>query len=1160
MCGRLKKIVLVLFAATLFISLNVFATSENIELNLESWGEDVATGFDGGEGSMQNPYQISTPQQLAYMATVVNSDDVSVRERFITAHYILTDNIDISGKNWVPIGLNSYNREFRGHLDGNDKTITGLTIGDIPDNNSVGLFSYIGGNSVIKNLNISDVMIDTSSTLAGSVAGKADSATTLYNVDVLSGSINIKNNGLSHASGLGGLIGEGNTTVYYSSNAASLSQNIYAGSTGYVIIGGIIGEYGTAVGCVNTGSITFNSVSDNTSGKAYIGGIIGSEGKVYNSINRGDIVVDESAATRTIALRVGGITTYGPVVNSINEGDITYTDLSTSSSRHSSVIAGISASTTYDDSVHNCVNTGVYTPTKATEVVYDTISKSLTYNSYWSSSLSHGNSSSGLQTLYYSGTFLPDGTLSTASNSVGDIPYSDILTALNSWADEGVEKHLYMPVQWNYSGGDFSFTAAGDVTVNVVKDNGTAVSDAVIELRTADGALLYTHNGASASYQALEKGRYIVEVNAPGMLDQYYLWENIDGSGLEIKLIELITPEVVDGEIIIDSIGNLAYISQQVYDMKDDYEGDTLVLNKDIDLTGYNWTPIGYIDHIYLSSSDTSIPFMGTFDGNGNSISGLSINAADGSAGLFGHVRSATIKSLTMYDVKITGFARDAGALVGTSWSRENYTSQISTSISDVNVRNVSITTGIPSSNSIKPAVGGLVGSFAGGSITDCEVLATSSIKNHSEYYAGGVVGAVPYSHSYAPNMNGSFSMSDINNFSSVYCEGTAGGIVGHTAPYSSSTSSISFVRNYGVITAGANGGGIVGAAEEGTVKISNSDNFGTLYAASREGRYAVDMGGIIGEVLNYSIIDRCVSAADIVMHNRGALVGGIVGNGDKLGAVINCTSYAAITGSTNDANDVWVGGIVGSADLDDFDAVIANNHNAGYINVNEGFEGRDAEAGGIVGRATPTVTSKSLIIHNNYNKATVTLPDRKGASIIDVVGGDTDVSYNYSLALIGQPIIGSTVVGDISPSANSNATFESNLGTLTAVTGEIPKFNIYSQSPAVSYLGEPIALTLVDALNGFIGDETLNSTQGLIGWIKIIGLNEGYPIIKLLPDYDVNNDGRVNIADLRIIIDPSNYNKPTSAAANAAADVNKDGVINFMDIAATRNSSVFTE
>ena len=85
------------------------------------------------------------------------------------------------------------------------------------------------------------------------------------------------------------------------------------------------------------------------------------------------------------------------------------------------------------------------------------------------------------------------------------------------------------------------------------------------------------------------------------------------------------------------------------------FSGDTIVLDKSIELTENPWTPIG--------NAETKL-FKGTFDGNGYTITGLKITSRS-YIGLFGYVgEGATIKNVNLVGASVSGESR-VGALIG---------------------------------------------------------------------------------------------------------------------------------------------------------------------------------------------------------------------------------------------------------------------------------------------------------------------------------------------------------------------------------------------------------------------------------------------------------------------------------------------------------------
>lgn len=86
------------------------------------------------------------------------------------------------------------------------------------------------------------------------------------------------------------------------------------------------------------------------------------------------------------------------------------------------------------------------------------------------------------------------------------------------------------------------------------------------------------------------------------------------------------------------------------------YEGKTVTLNANLDLSGKNWTPIG---------DSSSHVFKGTFDGGFHTIYNLTINTTDRYCGLFGKLQNAEIKNLGIENASITSSDTDAAVLAG---------------------------------------------------------------------------------------------------------------------------------------------------------------------------------------------------------------------------------------------------------------------------------------------------------------------------------------------------------------------------------------------------------------------------------------------------------------------------------------------------------------
>ena len=144
-----------LFLTTLFLTLSVIS----LTAQEACWDGSVASSYDGGDGTPENPYQIATPEQLALLAQQTNNGTGG------DACYILTDDICLFGAYWKTIGQyqngNSFDEAigFTGVFDGNGHTISEMLVTDHYGNFAGGLFAYTDG-ATIKNLKIDDARIE----------------------------------------------------------------------------------------------------------------------------------------------------------------------------------------------------------------------------------------------------------------------------------------------------------------------------------------------------------------------------------------------------------------------------------------------------------------------------------------------------------------------------------------------------------------------------------------------------------------------------------------------------------------------------------------------------------------------------------------------------------------------------------------------------------------------------------------------------------------------------------------------------------------------------------------------------------------------------------------------------------------------------------------
>ena len=205
---------------------------------------------DDGQGN----YTVTSAEGLKNIAELVNEEwksDINIT---------LTDDIDLSGIDWTPIGID-YNHRYTGTFDGGDHTITGLTV--TGSDQYAGLFGYIGSGGTVKDVTLEGVQIATTHSVgdAGGVAGW--SYGTLENCSV-SGSVSGSGmNGIA-----GGVVG---FQVGGSLTGCSSSATVNAGNTAGGVAGSTM-QAATLTACYATGDVTLESINQYYN---FAGGVVG---------------------------------------------------------------------------------------------------------------------------------------------------------------------------------------------------------------------------------------------------------------------------------------------------------------------------------------------------------------------------------------------------------------------------------------------------------------------------------------------------------------------------------------------------------------------------------------------------------------------------------------------------------------------------------------------------------------------------------------------------------------------------------------------------------------------------------------------------------------------------------------------------------------------
>ena len=250
-----------------------------------AWAQTEPSKPSSGNGSVENPYKISTAAELAWFRDYVNGTIVDEDEADGTTHpsasATLTEDIDLSEfchaaddtKNteevsWIPIG--NYDNQYQGTFDGNGKIIRNLYINATPD--YTGFFGEAHEGGCIKNITFDNAKVkSTGNYSTGILVGDAGSCI-IENIKTLA------NCSVEGKVFVGGIAGISSSDIINCENHAEVK--------GTRFLGGVVGRYGgsgSITSCANYGAVTGT--------QTYVGGMVGNfgSGTIQNSANYGDI-------------------------------------------------------------------------------------------------------------------------------------------------------------------------------------------------------------------------------------------------------------------------------------------------------------------------------------------------------------------------------------------------------------------------------------------------------------------------------------------------------------------------------------------------------------------------------------------------------------------------------------------------------------------------------------------------------------------------------------------------------------------------------------------------------------------------------------------------------------------------------------------------------
>ena len=333
---------------------NMFGTPEN-EVALMNG----TVPFAGGSGTEEDPYQVSTPEQLNEVRNnldkyFIQINDIDMSEATSEGGIYWND-----GKGWEPIGTNS--DRFRGVYNGNKHCIEGLNINDFTDN-TAGLFGYAAAGAILECITMTDGeyrLEPTSETgnnifyigcivaYTGENKSKTTEVSNCVNVNKITITGESKTKNTVYIGGIGGKFM--NTHTYMCLNMGE----IYIDNAGNTIgVGGVIGGFQTETieKCSNAGNIEcvgYNNLD--------MSGICNEliQANIKQCCNTGNIIVYDDVSKNPWVAGITSDMRLATITDCINIGNIIPKN---NSAFLSPRIGGICS--VIDTNVTNCLNIG----------------------------------------------------------------------------------------------------------------------------------------------------------------------------------------------------------------------------------------------------------------------------------------------------------------------------------------------------------------------------------------------------------------------------------------------------------------------------------------------------------------------------------------------------------------------------------------------------------------------------------------------------------------------------------------------------------------------------------------------------------------------------------------------------------------------------------
>lgn len=335
--------------------------------------------------------------------------------------------------------------------------------------------------------------------------------------------------------------------------------------------------------------------------------------------------------------------------------------------------------------------------------------------------------------------------------------------------------------------------------------------------------------------------------------------------------------EVIDGTYhIYNADGLKAWASDA------DVLNKSVILEKDIDLTGVDWTPVG-------SNMNTGTGYARDFDGNGKFIYNLVVESDASNVGFFGGLAAGgTVHDVKFANAQVTATSGTAyaGVIAGTSLGR----------IDNCNVRNSTVS-GI--------YAGAIVGNNSV-QVNGCNALNVTIHADKQGGQAGGIAGVSHGKIEYCTVSGQSFITANASN-------SRAGGIAGYTSEEGSVSTSGRLLKCAvdGATISGTWAGGIAGDNSFGIVAQCIAHKVIVTHTSDEA---SFRLGGVVGYNTRGNVV-ACYAAYSTVGGQglTSEAMGGIVGyNYNGAASVYGCYSTHVSLMGTTQGSESGVGSIAG--------------------------------------------------------------------------------------------------------------------------------------------------------------------------------------------------------------------------------------------------------